>query len=124
MVDAAGGPLRAVAQHGSYASGAHWLPGQNAVLSAYYDGRPIWSDAAEGKPIREVGAHTFWSWQSAVAPGGALVRCPATLPVSGRWLRYELAPSASHRSKSSMRRRASPPFVRHVPAGAKRRLQP
>ena len=53
VVDAAGGPPRAVARHGSYASGAHWLPGQNAVLSAGYDGKLIWSDAAEGKPIRE-----------------------------------------------------------------------
>ncbi len=55
-------------QHNRYASGVHALPGGETVISAGYDGRLRWHDVEKRSCFREVQAHRFWSWQSALSP--------------------------------------------------------
>ncbi len=80
---------REIARHESFASGVHVLGA--TVVSAGYDGKLKWSARARPETIREIAAHEFWSWQSALSPDGTKL---AT--VTGRYrpggLRYEPAP--------------------------------
>ncbi len=62
------GGRRELARHGSFASGVHWVPEAGTVLSAGYDGRLKWTGRADGITVRDLPAHGFWSWQSALSP--------------------------------------------------------
>ena len=57
-------------EHRRYASGVHALPDGKVVISAGYDGRLLWHDIEKQTCFREVQAHQFWSWQSALSPDG------------------------------------------------------
>jgi WD40 repeat protein len=78
-------------KHGSFASGCALLPDGDTLISAGYDGQLLWHDVATMKCTRRLKAHSFWSWQLAVSPGGSRV---AT--VTGQYLvggeKYEPAP--------------------------------
>ena len=62
------GARKPLGKHDSYASGVQYLPKTNRVISAGYDGKLRWFDAGEGKAIRVVDAHKFWSWKMRVSP--------------------------------------------------------
>ena len=62
-----------LAQHESYASGVNWCPKDKRLVSAGYDGMLRWIDPDGPKVEREVRAHDFWSWQSAVSADGAMI---------------------------------------------------
>lgn len=62
-----------LAQHESYASGVNWSGSTKRLISAGYDGKLCWIDPAAKKMEREVKAHDFWSWQSAISPDGSRV---------------------------------------------------
>ncbi|CAN5420745.1 hypothetical protein BH23VER1_BH23VER1_35790 [soil metagenome] len=62
---------RELGRHESFASGVHRIPGSGTVVSAGYDGKLKWIEAAGAKVTREVVAHEFWSWQSALSPDGS-----------------------------------------------------
>lgn len=53
--------------HDSYASSAHWLPG-DVVFSSGYDGKARWFDLKAAEVTRDLQLHDFWSWESAVSP--------------------------------------------------------
>jgi WD40 repeat protein len=80
-------------RHNSFASGCVLLPGGATLISAGYDGDLLWHDVATKRCFRRVRAHSFWSWQMALAPDG---RQLAT--VTGQYLaggeKYEPAPSS------------------------------
>ena len=62
-----------LAQHDNYASGINWSPSSRRLISAGYDGRLLWIDPETKKTERQVAAHDFWSWQSAMSPDGSRV---------------------------------------------------
>lgn len=69
-VDLASGEAASIGYHASFASGVHiWKNG--VAISAGYDGRVLWHDLEKKKIFREVTAHRFWSWQSALSPDKA-----------------------------------------------------
>jgi WD40 repeat protein len=90
-LDAEAGSPRIVGRHESYASSVALLPDRRTVVSGGYDGTLRWHDLTEGKEIRAVKPHQFWSWDMAVSADGRRV---AT--VTGRYevggYRYEPAP--------------------------------
>ncbi|MDG2124013.1 MAG: WD40 repeat domain-containing protein [Verrucomicrobiales bacterium] len=90
-VDVESGERRELARHGSYASGVVWNAGLGRAVSSGYDGKLKWIDVENGVVEREVGAHDFWSWQSALSPDGALVAS-----VTGQYLvgGYKYEPAA------------------------------
>ncbi|MFY7951125.1 MAG: WD40 repeat domain-containing protein [Armatimonadaceae bacterium] len=69
---AGGGEPRRIAAHDSWASGVRYIPGLDQVVSAGYDGNLRWS-TRDGKPVRTVKAHGFWSWKMRVSPDGKRV---------------------------------------------------
>ncbi len=85
------GSVELLHRHGSYASGVHLHPDQGLLLSAGYDGLLRWYELPTAEVVREVRAHDFWSWQSALSPDGGLFAS-----VTGRYecggYRYEPAP--------------------------------
>jgi WD40 repeat protein len=89
---AAGSVAPFAGRHASFASGCVLLPGGETLISAGYDGWLLWHDVATKHCFRRVRAHSFWSWQLALAPDG---RRLAT--VTGQYLaggeKYEPAPS-------------------------------
>jgi WD40 repeat protein len=48
----------------------NWSASARRILSAGYDGIVRWIDPGTMKVERDVQAHQFWSWQSAVSPDG------------------------------------------------------
>lgn len=92
-VDPETGGRREVARHASYASGVKWIPETGQVVSSGYDGRILWTDPDPSGPrlVREVRAHEFWSWQTALSPDGRRIAS-----VTGQYrcggYRYEPAP--------------------------------
>src|SRR5205085_759433 len=62
------GALRLLGKHESYASGVRYLPRLDRLISAGYDGALRWFSPAEGKAIRTLKAHQFWSWKMRVSP--------------------------------------------------------
>jgi hypothetical protein len=87
----ASGERRTLGKHDSYASGVHYLPQLNQLVSAGYDGALRWFDLASGKPIRVVEAHKFWSWKMRVSPDGRWVGTVTGQYVAGGY-KYEPAP--------------------------------
>jgi hypothetical protein len=69
-VDIDSGRYEPLGKHASYASGARFLPGAEAAISAGYDGALQWYDLKDRKLIRRVEAHGFWSWNLAVSADG------------------------------------------------------
>jgi WD40 repeat protein len=67
-----GAPQR-LGKHESYASGVAYLAKTNQVVSAGYDGTLRWFSVSEGKEIRVVKAHDFWSWKLRLSPDERLV---------------------------------------------------
>jgi WD40 repeat protein len=88
----AGSATPFASRHGSFATGCVVLPDGKTAISAGYDGWLFWHDVASKECFRRVQAHTFWSWQLALAADGRHV---AT--VTGQYLaggeKYEPAPS-------------------------------
>src|SRR6185295_17007090 len=85
------GPPQLLGRHESYASGIALAPDGRTLLSGGYDGRLLWHDLDQGKVIRSVQAHQFWSWDMDLSTDGARVAS-----VTGRYeaggYKYEPAP--------------------------------
>ena len=62
-----------IAQHQNYASGVNWSSANRELVSAGYDGHLLWINPETKKTTRNITAHEFWSWQSAISPDGRLV---------------------------------------------------
>ena len=84
-----GTPQR-LGKHESYASGVQYLSKTQQLLSAGYDGTLRWFNLAEGKEIRTVKAHQFWSWKLRVSPDERLVASVTGQYLAGG-LKYEPA---------------------------------
>lgn len=85
------GALQRLGKHESYASGVQYLTKTRQLVSAGYDGTLRWFSPAEGKEIRSVKAHQFWSWKLRVSPDERLVAS-----VTGQYLAggYKYEPAA------------------------------
>ncbi|MEC9055129.1 MAG: WD40 repeat domain-containing protein, partial [Verrucomicrobiota bacterium] len=83
-------PVR-LAEHQNYASGVNWSPATRHLVSAGYDGRLVWTNPDEKKITREVKAHDFWSWQSAISPDGTRIASSTGQYLCGGY-KYEPAP--------------------------------
>lgn len=91
-VDTATGAADAFeARHTSYASGCVLLPDGRTLISAGYDGKLLWHDLETRRSLRQVQAHTFWSWKLALSPDGAKVATTTGQYLPGGW-KYEPAP--------------------------------
>ena len=62
-------PEKRWTHHDSYVSALVWRDG--VVVSGGYDGRLVWTDAAEGKKIREIEAHDGWIRDAVVLGDGS-----------------------------------------------------
>ncbi len=67
------GEHKLLGKHTSYASGVQYSPTQDRLVSAGYDGSLNWFSPKEGKQIRSIEAHKFWSWKMRVSPDEKLV---------------------------------------------------
>jgi len=85
------GALRLLGKHESYASGVRYLPKSGQLVSAGYDGALRWFSPTDGKPIRTVKAHQFWSWKMRISPDEQLIGT-----VTGQYLAggYKYEPAA------------------------------
>ncbi len=91
-IDPATEQTRTLAQHKSYASGVHWSPRNNTVLSSGYDGCLLWTDLSKSHTYRNLKAHGFWSWQSALSPDQSQFASVTGQYLSGSY-EYKPAPS-------------------------------
>lgn len=67
------GDQEKIASHQSWASGVgsvELASGESVLVSGGYDGRLLWTDSKDGRSVRGVDAHRFWSWQLAKSPDG------------------------------------------------------
>ena len=64
---------RLLTRHDNFASGVNWSASMGKLVTAGYDGRLKWVDPGTGKSDRDIRAHDFWSWQSAVSADGRKV---------------------------------------------------
>ena len=62
-----------IVQHESYVSSAVFLPDQNTIVSAGYDGTLKWTERSSRQLVRSLDLHRFWSWDMAVSPDGGLI---------------------------------------------------
>ena len=62
-----------IVQHGSYVSSAAFLPDQDTIVSAGYDGVLKWTERSSKRSARSLDLHQFWSWDMAVSPDGRLI---------------------------------------------------
>ena len=62
------GAPQQLGKHESYASGVQYLAKSNQLISAGYDGTLRWLSLPDGKEIRSVNAHRFWSWKMRLSP--------------------------------------------------------
>ena len=90
-VEVESGTHRLLGKHASYASGVRYLPKLGQLISAGYDGSLHWFTPSEGKLVRTVEAHQFWSWKLRVSPNEQLVGT-----VTGQYLAggYKYEPAA------------------------------
>ncbi|MBM3841221.1 MAG: WD40 repeat domain-containing protein [Verrucomicrobia bacterium] len=91
QVDVDTGNFERLLKHDSYASGVWHLPTSQLLISAGYDGVLHWFDLASRKPVRQVRAHRFWSWQMAVSPDERLVASVTGQYLAGGY-KYEPGP--------------------------------
>jgi WD40 repeat protein len=91
-IDIESGRYDPLGKHASYASGAKFIPGANAAVSAGYDGALQWYDLTAKQLIRRVEAHSFWSWKLAVSADGK-----QAASVTGQYLAggYKYEPAAA-----------------------------
>jgi WD40 repeat protein len=73
MADLPSKSAERIGQHESYVSSAAFLPAQDAVVSAGYDGAIQWFDLATRQQTRHLELHEFWSWDMAVSPDQAMM---------------------------------------------------
>lgn len=78
-------------QHASYASGVVLTPDDKILISGGYDGELRWHHLGEGREVRRVQAHAFWSWDLALSPKGDRVASVTGQYLSGGY-KYEPAP--------------------------------
>jgi len=88
-VDAESGASTVLTTHSSFASGVALIHDE-IVVSAGYDGVLQWHDRG-GRKLREVAAHSFWSWQLAASVDGRFVASSTGQYLCGS---YEYAPAA------------------------------
>ncbi|HLU49155.1 MAG TPA: hypothetical protein VK116_13760, partial [Planctomycetota bacterium] len=94
-VDSENGENERVATHESWTSGVCVVDGENedpVVVSSGYDGALLFTDPRDGRTIRRIQAHGFWSWQLAHSPDRRLVAS-----VTGQYLcgSYDYKPRPS-----------------------------
>jgi WD40 repeat protein len=77
--------------HESYVSSAAYLPNQNAVVSAGYDGVIQWFDVESKQSKRKIKSHEFWSWDMAVSPDQKWIASVTGQYLAGGY-KYEPAP--------------------------------
>ncbi|HEY0549377.1 MAG TPA: hypothetical protein VGF13_07210, partial [Verrucomicrobiae bacterium] len=77
--------------HDSYASGAALVSNSPLLISAGYDGVLRWHDTQERKSVRQISAHRFWSWQTAVSRDGKFVASVTGQYICGGY-KYEPQP--------------------------------
>jgi WD40 repeat protein len=85
------GALKQLGKHESYASGVQYAPKSGRLISAGYDGAIHWFTPADGKSVRTVDAHKFWSWKMRVSPNERLVASVTGQYQAGGY-KYEPAP--------------------------------
>lgn len=85
------GAIKPLEKHTSYASGVQYCPKSDRLISAGYDGSLLWLSPSEGKTIRKVDAHKFWSWKMRVSPDEQLVASVTGQYMAGG-IKYEPAP--------------------------------
>jgi outer membrane protein assembly factor BamB len=90
-VDAETGKFASLGKHESYASSVHRVPGTKLLVSGGYDGALRWYDLDTRKTLRQVIAHKFWSWQTAVSLDGKLLASVTGQYQCGGY-KYEPAP--------------------------------
>ena len=78
-------------RHDSYASGVNWSAPGRRLISAGYDGRLRWIEPAGKEVERDLKAHDFWSWQSAISPDGSRLASSTGQYLCGGY-KYEPAP--------------------------------
>ena len=78
--------------HESYASNVCHVRDHDLVVSSGYDGALQWFDLKSRKVVRHIQAHSFWSWDMALAKDS-----PVIASVSGQYLAgsYEYHPAKS-----------------------------
>ncbi|MEM7010461.1 MAG: hypothetical protein AAF585_03155 [Verrucomicrobiota bacterium] len=90
-VDAEAKTYHEIARHDNFASGVNWSAAAGRLITAGYDGNLKWIDPAAKTVEREVDAHDFWSWQSAISPDGKRIASVTGQYLSGGY-KYEPAP--------------------------------
>jgi WD40 repeat protein len=90
QVDLESAQVKKIAQHQSYASGVRFIRSRGQVVSSGYDGIIQWSDL-DGKTVRSVQAHRFWSWEMDLSPDEKLVASCTGQYLAGGY-KYEPAP--------------------------------
>jgi WD40 repeat protein len=91
QVDAKTEASELLLRHESFASGVCQVPGSALLITAGYDGRLQWYDLAAKKTIRQITAHGFWSWQSALSSDGRLFASVTGQYLAGS-IKYDPAP--------------------------------
>ncbi|MEO2016444.1 MAG: hypothetical protein ABGZ53_18965 [Fuerstiella sp.] len=91
LVDPGNESSEKIGQHGSYVSSAAFLPEQNAVVSAGYDGVVQWIDLTTKEQTRTVRLHDFWSWDMSVSPDRTLIASVTGQYLAGGY-KYEPLP--------------------------------
>ncbi len=90
-VDLDAGTSEVLLKHDSFASGVCRVPETSLLISSGYDGQLQWYDLDKGKVVRQVAAHKFWSWQSALSPDGRLLASSTGQYLAGS-IKYDPAP--------------------------------
>lgn len=91
MADIAAKSAARIGQHDSYVSSATFLPSQNSIVTAGYDGSVQWFDLTSREPTRHQKLHEFWSWDMAISPDQSMLAS-----VTGQYLAggYKYEPQA------------------------------
>ncbi len=92
QVEIESGARQRLYEHDSYASGVVCFAEFNQVVSAGYDGKLIWYDLGTRKIVRQIQAHTFWSWDLARAANASVLVSSSGQYLAGGY-RYEPKPS-------------------------------
>jgi WD40 repeat protein len=90
-LDAETAKRRQLYKHESYASGVRIIHATSEVISAGYDGALTWYSLTNGKTVRTVKAHNFWSWKMRLSPDQKLVASVTGQYKAGGY-KYEPAP--------------------------------
>lgn len=91
QVDAKTEASELLLRHESFASGVCQVPGSALLITAGYDGRIQWYDLAAKQTVRQIAAHGFWSWQSALSSDGRLFASVTGQYLAGS-IKYDPAP--------------------------------